>query len=349
MTKLNSKSTRRHAPPKSAPEELDIIRQDFAAHLRSLGYARLTIVWYQKELADAIVRLARRGRRLFDLRFDEVPDLLRSQRAPQSPKMLRAALHAFLRFRNAPKPSSPASVPKWRQWLERYDHFMATDCALAANTRIYRHRYARCFPGQLANAVPRVSNYGRRQPRDVFSEKQRRMFLAVFNRADPRGLRDYAMALCMLDLGLRAQEVVRLRLQDVSWNPHCLNVPATKTGRSRQLPLPSHIAVTLRAYMRRARPAAGLSDFLFLRHRNLAGRPFSLSGLRQAMRRAARGAGLPTGTHRLRHSFAARLYARGADLKQIADVLGHQYLDTSNRYVHPGAQDLMALAQPWPA
>jgi hypothetical protein len=65
--------------------------------------------------------------------------------------------------------------------------------------------------GQLAQAVPHVANYGRRRTTEVFSEAQRRLFLSAFSRTNPRGRRDYAIALCLLDLGLRADEVTRLR------------------------------------------------------------------------------------------------------------------------------------------
>jgi site-specific recombinase XerD len=42
------------------------------------------------------------------------------------------------------------------------------------------------------------------------------------------------------------------------------------------------------------------------------------------------------------------LYARGADLKHIADLLGHRSLSTTNSYAQVDLQGLRALAQPWP-
>jgi integrase len=52
------------------------------------------------------------------------------------------------------------------------------------------------------------------------------------------------------------------------------------------------------------------------------------------------------GTHRLRHSFATRLYARGATTKEIADLLGHRLVATTDHYIQ--TKDLQPLAQPWP-
>jgi integrase/recombinase XerC len=60
-----------------------------------------------------------------------------------------------------------------------------------------------------------------------------------------------------------------------------------------------------------------------------------LSGLRQMIRRVYRRCGFParwTGVHRLRHSFATRLFRHGADPKQIADLLGHRGLGSTDTY-----------------
>lgn len=409
MHKPISHSRRRQRRRSRSQSDLHIIHHAFAEHLRALGYAKLTIGWYQNRLRRIAEWLSRRDRRLADIRFNDVAQLVtRLGRCGfHTRKMNRAALHCWLRFRGLKLEVATSKTAKpWQHWLNRYDQFLVADCGFAPNTRVYRRRYARCFLAaqfrsrpvrwaklqaadiwrfaeqfyrrvrpssanvmlcslrsflrfvhlqgacglQLAQAVPHVANYGRRRATEVFSEAQRRQFLGAFSQTDPRGQRDYAIALCLIDLGLRADEVTRLRLSDVTWQPPSLVVPATKTDRHRQLPLPPHVVAALRRYVRHARPTTS-TEHLFVRHRSFVGQPFSLSGLRQAMRRTFHRCGLPrawTGTHRLRHSFAARLYARGADLKQIADLLGHRHLDTSNRYVHVGPESLRPLVQPWP-
>lgn len=214
----------------------------------------------------------------------------------------------------------------------------------------FLHLRGVCGPN-LVSAVPHFSNYGQAVQTQVLSEEQRRRLLAAFSTADARGLRDRAIALCLLDLGLRAQEVAALKVEDVDWRQCCLRVPAVKAGRRRQLPLPSHIGTALKAYLEQGRPKCP-SEHLFLRHRSFAGQPFSLSGLRQTMRRAFRRCEFPkhwTGTHRLRHSFASRLYAYGADPKQIADLLGHRDLASTDSYVQSDLTGLRALVRPWPS
>ena len=351
MQKFRSGPDRRSKCHRSAELDLHIIQDAFGKHLRALGYATLTIGWYQRRLQNASAWLWQHGRRLTDVCFDDVATLVArlARGRSHARKMHRAALHCWLRFRGLKLESTTRQAAgPWRHWLDRYERFLAYDCGLALNTRIYRRRHARGFlaaqfrsravhwakiqpsdiwryaervcrsvrpssanvmlcslrsllrfvqlqgacGGQLAQAVPHVANYGRRRATEVFSEAQRRAFLGAFSRTNPRGRRDYAIALCLLDLGLRAEEVARLRLSHVTWEPPILVVPATKTDRPRQLPLPAHVAAALRSYIRHSRPTTD-ADQVFVRHRSFVGQPFSLSGLRQAMRRVFPRCGLP--------------------------------------------------------
>ncbi len=71
--------------------------------------------------------------------------------------------------------------------------------------------------------------------------------------------------------------------------------------------------------------------------------------LRGAIRRIMRRSGLTDGgPHRLRHSFATRLHARGASIKEVADVLGHQHFDTAAIYARVNLSQLRKVALPWP-
>jgi len=205
-----------------------------------------------------------------------------------------------------------------------------------------------CSP-ELVQAVPHVATFGQSVPPVVLTSQQRRALLASFTQASSNTGRDRAMALCMIDLGLRSIEVVRLRLCDIDWQQNILSVPATKTGRGRQLPLPLHLAKVLRAYIP-TRPATDC-DRMFVGHHFRRGQPVSADAVRAAMGAAYRRCGFPSGwcgTHRLRHTFATRLFARGADLKHIADLLGHQSISTTNLYAQVDLVGLRALAQPWP-
>lgn len=202
----------------------------------------------------------------------------------------------------------------------------------------------------LVEAVPSVSTYGQSERPQVLSDKQRRQLLAAFPRRCPTGRRNYAMTICMVDLGLRVSEVIALRINSIDWERRQLTVPGVKNGRGRTLPLPRRVHAALRAYVDRGRPVSKF-DQLFLSDPKLIGTPLSIGAARQHVIRAFRRCGFPAswgGTHRLRHTFASRLHARGSDLKQIADLLGHRGLDVTNLYAQIDVTELRALVQPWP-
>ena len=213
----------------------------------------------------------------------------------------------------------------------------------------YAHLRGDCCP-DLAKAVPQVANYGQSVRPTVLSEQQRRRLERAFQKNLPGPLRDRAMTLCMLDLGLRASDVAHLRMQDFDRAQSTLHVFSPKTGDRRRLPLTKALADAIADYIQHARPG-GVSDQLFLRIHPPADCPTGAGVVRGAVRQAYARCGFPkswTGTHRLRHSFATRLYARGADLAQIGSLLGHRCIESSNRYAQPDLKSLRALAQPWP-
>ena len=156
----------------------------------------------------------------------------------------------------------------------------------------------------------------------------------------------------MLDLGLRGVEVISLRMKDVDWRERRLSVPATKTGRGRELPIPDHVLAALQKYVRQGRPEESRFDFLFLRHPRRRGQPLTRHILKQTVERAYRRCGFPKcwyGTHRLRHTFATRLHRSGAGVKPIADLLGHRKFDSTTIYTRIECEELRPLVCPWPA
>jgi site-specific recombinase XerD len=183
----------------------------------------------------------------------------------------------------------------------------------------------------------------------TLSEAQLRAFLKSFDRTQPLGRRDFAIALCLCRLGLRALEVASLQLEDVDWHAQTLHLQHTKIRRGRLLPLPSEVAKAIQGYLQAGRPPTD-SPALFVRHRAplCAGQGSEL--VRSAMRSAFERYGMSnTRVHILRHTVATLLHRRGVDLKIIADLLGHLSLDTTARYARVNLNELRQAALPWTA
>jgi integrase/recombinase XerD len=184
---------------------------------------------------------------------------------------------------------------------------------------------------------------------NTLSEPQLRRFLKTFDRREGIGKRDFAMALCLCRLGLRAKEVASLRLEDLDWQGRIIHLRQTKTRRSRIVPLPADVAAAIRDYVRAGRPATESRE-VFVQHRAPYGGADRRSGfLRAAIRSAAIKAGLEhQGVHILRHTLATRLQRRRVPLKTIADLLGHLSINTTARYARVDLRELRQAAQPWP-
>ncbi len=203
---------------------------------------------------------------------------------------------------------------------------------------------------RLIRAVPGIPVWKRVRNPQTLTVDQLTNVLDNFDRSTASGLRDYGMAVCMADLGLRASEVAGLRLDDINWDEGTVRLVAPKGHRDRVLPLPRRVGAALAAYLCRGRPRSAHRE-VFVHHRAPRGEPVSALLVHYAMCRAYRRAGLDpsiTGTHLLRHTAAGLMYQRGATLKEIADVLGHQSLDTTAIYAKVNWAQLLTVALPWP-
>jgi integrase/recombinase XerD len=174
--------------------------------------------------------------------------------------------------------------------------------------------------------------------------------LGAIGQHNPIGRRDYAMARCLLDMGLRVSEVAAIQLDDLNWREGTLTITHGKSRRSDVLPLPVTTGRAIVQYVRGARPPSK-SRALFVRHRAPFNTPITVELVRGAIRRAFGRCGLGaryTGTHVLRHTAAVRMRYAGASLKEIADVLRHRSLDTTMIYSKVDLPRLAAVAAPWP-
>lgn len=210
-------------------------------------------------------------------------------------------------------------------------------------------RYRGYINADLHTCVPTVANWSMTGiPRTISSSQVERL-LAACDRRSAAGRRDYAMLLLLVRLGLRAGEVVELRLDDLDWDEASIRIrgPAQRCDR---LPLPSDVGAALVAYLRDGRPACPARN-VFLRSR-APRRPLSgPSAVSCVVCRALRRAGIDApvkGAHLLRHSLATQMLGNGASLGEIAEILRHRNVQTTTIYAKVDLDALRKLALPWP-
>jgi integrase/recombinase XerD len=153
----------------------------------------------------------------------------------------------------------------------------------------------------------------------------------------------------MLQLGLRANEIIQIKLQDISLEKGELLIRHTKTHRGRSLPLTNEIADAIVDYLR-VRPNRP-QPVLILRAVIPYNPLTNSSALGSMVRRYMEELGINApsyGTHLLRHSLATHLVNNGASFKDTADILGHTTIETTGIYAKVQIERLKDIALPFP-
>jgi integrase len=187
-------------------------------------------------------------------------------------------------------------------------------------------------------AVPAAPSSKQARIPSVWDPGEVARILDAIDRDNPCGKRDYAIILLITRLGLRGVDVRRLEFADFDWPGNRLLVTQAKTGHRVQLPLLKEVGWAVIDYIRHGRPACDCPQ-VFVRHLAPIG-PFSdQDHLHQILVKHARVAHVPVsekrrhGMHSLRHTLATRLMEGGAPVEQIADILGHQSVQSTGVYL----------------
>ena len=159
----------------------------------------------------------------------------------------------------------------------------------------------------------------------------------------PLGLRDRALLELLYAAGLRASEILTLRIEQLDLESGSARVIG-KGNKERLVLLGKAAEEAIRRYLDTARPKLVRSKSggeVFLGNH---GRRLTTSHLWGIVKKAAKAAGLDTRVypHLLRHSFATHLLSGGADLRVIQELLGHASIGTTEIYTHVDEDRLAA-------
>ena len=176
---------------------------------------------------------------------------------------------------------------------------------------------------------PRVE---RRIP-DFMTVEEIEQLMAGPDLDEPLGQRDRAILELLYASGLRVSELIALPLAGLVLNAGLVRVQDNK-GHERLVPLGRQALLHLDRYLSQVRPRLEREhsgEALFL---NAQGRALSRMGIWKVIQAAAARAGLTkkVSPHTLRHSFATHLLERGANLRDVQELLGHADIATTQIY-----------------
>jgi len=189
-------------------------------------------------------------------------------------------------------------------------------------------------------------------PSALRPEEVQRVLEVTREDSRPAGVRDYAILTLLASYGLRATEIIRLRLEDFDWRRDVLRVHHSKTGAYSEFPLLREPGEAVLRYLQRARPRSGHRE-VFLRIQ-APHRPFKQgSNLNCVTSVRLRAAGISPegrkGPHAFRHARAVSLLRSGVPLKVIGDVLGHTSPAATAQYLKLATEDLRAIGLELPS
>ena len=157
------------------------------------------------------------------------------------------------------------------------------------------------------------------------------------------------MVLIAARLGIRAGDIISLRLENIDWPACCLKFTQNKTQRPLSLPLLQDVADAIIDYLQNARSESTCRElFLKIRapHGPLTSTRTFYCIIKSAMEKSniELDVGIPRGVHALRHTLATNLLKHGQPMESISSVLGHSSIESTRVYTHVDIEALRSVA-----
>lgn len=191
----------------------------------------------------------------------------------------------------------------------------------------------------LAFAIP-AGCAPRRNIVDVLSEEMVEKIYDYRERAsDPIELRDAAIVMLGLRMGIRGVDILNLRINDFDWNSKTVSFVQQKTGKAITLPVPTDVGNSVYKYILNGRPlsADAGNGYIFIRHQAPYIPLKVTSACRNALKRILSAYGFELspgqGFHMTRKTFATRLLRGDNRLDDISNALGHASQETAEVYL----------------
>ncbi|MVN23258.1 tyrosine-type recombinase/integrase [Mucilaginibacter arboris] len=142
-------------------------------------------------------------------------------------------------------------------------------------------------------------------------------------------------------MGLRVSEIVNIKIVDIDSKTMQVFIERAKGKKDRYANLPESVLKQLREYYKAYKPKKHLFEGQY-------GEQYSIRSVQKVFKNALKKANInkDISVHGLRHSFATHLLENGTDIKFIQELLGHNDIKTTLRYIHVSQQSLKNVKSP---
>lgn len=262
--------------------------------------------------------------------------MLDQQIKGNSPKTIiyyTCALKAFTGFHGAENPLESITPTLLRQYAVALQRRPLNSVSRQSYIRALRAFLTWCYEQDFLPAnysekfrLPKA----KRQEINVLTDAEAKRLMDSFDQKSTLQLRNYCICALMLDSGLRMDEVVTLRVENLHVAEGYAIVDG-KGSKQRTVPLGLVGRRALSRYLRR-RPAPPDSGPVFVLSN---GKPIIQTTVKTLFRKLKKKLEMPRlHAHLLRHTFATRFLENGGDMYTLQQILGHTSLEMVRRYVH---------------
>jgi site-specific recombinase XerD len=226
--------------------------------------------------------------------------------------------------------------------IEHLDAFMGEFKAVLNTRRVYRcclrgflkylYREKEIIKRDLAPLLVGPPMFAEPTPPKFLRPEEVKKLFSSLNLKTPADIRTYAIVHLTYTLGLRPIEITRITLDDISFKKGELTLPDRKADNPITLPVPENTLKAIAAYIIKARPKSP-NRHIFLSC-YFPYKPMNSGTVVGYLSRIMKRAGLPSSGYWLRHTYAQNLLETGRSIYEIKEMLGHQSIQSSHRYIY---------------
>ncbi len=185
----------------------------------------------------------------------------------------------------------------------------------------------------------------RQLPEATLTSSEMVCLLGIPDVTTPLGLRNRAVLEVFYSSALRRSELIALRVTDVDLARGTLFVHRGKGAKDRYVPIGERALFWVQLFLGLVRPLFGSAQALEVLFVSSVGTPICADWLCRKIRTYLRQAGIHKrgSCHLIRHSVATLMLEGGADIRYVAELLGHARLETTQRYTRVSIDRLRSV------